>query len=191
MNDDDLDALRAEVDRNTGPARARPLMLLGHALAQRYGGPARAVAPPRRASMTPSVRSTRRTDISRRASSPAACWPPSSGGSSGSGTWRTARPPTTGRGVALLDEAVGFPQLPPMLQLVARVVLGQLLMSRVTRSMQSPDFMMRAMGSGLSAEEKASAGSSSRPPHRRRERASAGFRTSSRSRPTTWPPSTR
>ena len=36
MNDDDLDALRAEVDRHTGPARAQPLTALGQALAQRY-----------------------------------------------------------------------------------------------------------------------------------------------------------
>jgi hypothetical protein len=158
MTDDDLDALRAEVDRQTGPARAKPLTALGQALAQRYwrvGSGSPAAAP----HLDEAIRVLDEAygylepgEYPRGIVASQLGWL--------FGIRHVAHGSSTDdreRGIALLDEALGFPQLPPMLRLLARVVLGQLLMSRVTRSMQSPDFMMRAMGSGLSAEEKASA----------------------------------
>ena len=158
MNDDDLDALRAEVDRHTGPARAQPLTALGQALAQQYWrvGPGSSGAAPH---LDEAIRVFDEAygylEAGEFPRGMLASW---------LGWLLGIRHVAHGspaddreRGIALLDEALGFPQLPPMLQLLARVVLGQLLMSRVTRSMQSPDFMMRAMGSGLSADDRASA----------------------------------
>ena len=158
MNDDDLDALRAEVDRHTGPARAQPLTALGQALAQQYW---------RIGSGTPA--GAHRLDEAIRVFDEAYGYLeagefPRGMLASWLGWLLGIRHVAHGspaddreRGIALLDEALGFPQLPPMLQMLGRVVLGQLLMSRVTRSMQSPDFMMRAMGSGLAVDDRASA----------------------------------
>ena len=158
MNDDGLDALRAAVADHAGPARARPLTELGQALAQRYWqvGPGSPAAQPHLdeaiAVLEEAYGYLEPGEFPR-------------GMQAGMLGWLLGiRHVAHGgpvddreRGIALLDEALGFPQLAPMMALLARVVLGQLLLSRVTRSMQAPDFMMRAMVSGLGTEEKASA----------------------------------
>jgi hypothetical protein len=159
MNDDGLDALRAEVDRHTGPAQTQPLMALGQALAHRYwqAGPGSPVAEPY---LDEAIRALDEAygylepgQYLRGMQAAMLGW------LMGSRHLAHGSPvEDRERGITLLDEALGYPQLPPMLQLLARVVLGQLLISRVTRSMQSPDFAMRAIRSDLSADEKASAG---------------------------------
>jgi hypothetical protein len=158
MNDDGLDALRAAVDRHEGPARAQPLMALGQALAQRYWqvGPGSPAAEPY---LDEAIRVL---DEAYGHLEPGQF--PRGMQASMLGWLHGIRHAAHGgpvadreRGINLLDEALGFPQLPQMLQLLARMILGQLLLSRVTTSMRSGDFMMRALRSGLSGEEKASA----------------------------------
>lgn len=158
MNDDGLDALRAAVERHTRSARTQPLMALGQALANRYwqSGPGRPTAEPY---LDEAIR------VLAEAYGFLEPGQFARGIQAGMLGWLTGiRHVAHGspvadceRGISLLDEALEFPQLPQMLQLLARLVLGQLLLSRVTRSMQSGDFAMRALRSGLSAAERASA----------------------------------
>lgn len=51
-------------------------------------------------------------------------------------------------GITLLEEAIGFPQLPPVMQAVARIILAQLYLSRVAGGLKSPDLMRKAMLAG-------------------------------------------
>jgi hypothetical protein len=158
MNDNDLDRLRAEVGRHTGPARARPLTELGQALAQRYWqvGPGSAAGEPW---LDEAIRALDEAHgYLEPGQFPRGLHGAMLGWLLGTRHVAHAGPVADGeRGVVLLEEALEFPQLPPMLQIMGRIVLGQLLLSRLTRAMQSPDFAMRLMRSGLSVDERAAA----------------------------------
>jgi hypothetical protein len=158
MNDDGLDALRAAVEQCTRAARTQPLTRLGQALANRYWqiGPGSPAAQPYLDEAIQVIGEAyghlESGQIPR-------------GMQAGLLGWLLgARHVAHGspvadreRGIVLLDEALGFPQLPQMLQQLCRLVLGQLLLSRVTAGMRSGDFALQTLRSGLSGEEKASA----------------------------------
>ncbi|MGY1673074.1 hypothetical protein [Geodermatophilus sp. SYSU D00710] len=157
MTDDRLDALRARVAQQTGAARTRLLMELGQELCHRYWqiGPGSPRAEPY---LDEAVTVLDEAHGHLQAGQ----FPrPMAAGMLG---WLLGvRHVVHGgsdddreRGIERLDEALSFISLPPMLQLTFRIVLGQLLVSRVTAGMRSGDFAMRAMRSGLSAEERAS-----------------------------------
>lgn len=158
MNDDGLDALRATVEQCTGTARTQPLTRLGQALASRYWqvGPGSPAAQPYLDEaiqvLGEAYGHLESGQLLRGMQAGLLGWL--------LGTRHVAHgSPVADReqGIVLLDEALGFPRLPPMLQLLCRLVLGQLLLSRVTAGMQSGDFALQALRSGLSGEEKASA----------------------------------
>jgi hypothetical protein len=55
--------------------------------------------------------------------------------------------------IRLLEEALAFPQLPRMAQMVSRLTLGQMLLSRSLHNLRSSEFLLRLVSSGLSGEE--------------------------------------
>lgn len=158
MTDDDLEALRADLARHTGTARTRPLITLGNALAERYWR----VAPGTSAGEPYLNEAIHVIDEAYGYLEPGQFLRGQVASQLG---WLIGnRHAVHGgpeqdreRGIRLLEEALTFPQLPQMLQTLARLVLGQLLLSRAIRSLQSGDSAMRVMRSGLSGEEAADA----------------------------------
>jgi len=61
-------------------------------------------------------------------------------------------------GIRLIEEALGYPNIHPVLGCMGRIVLGQLYLDRVLRSLQSPDLLSTALrGSGMPASARADA----------------------------------
>jgi hypothetical protein len=158
MTDDRLDALRATVARHTGAARTRPLVELEQALADKYWriGPGQPAGKPYLdegiEALDEAYGHLEAGEFLRGQVAGHLGWlfgirNAVHGGSDGDRE----------RGIALLDEALSFPQQPRMMQDMARLILGQLLLGRMMRTMQAPDFAMRAMQSGLPREDVASA----------------------------------
>ncbi len=158
MTDDRLDVLRAAVGRHTGTARGRPLLELGAGLADRYwrvgpGSPAgRPVLDETIQVMSEAYGYFEEGGFLRGQVAAQLGWLLGiRHGAHGGPT------PDAERGIVLLEEALTFPQQPPMAQAIARLALGQLLLSGLLRAMQAGDFAVRLMGSGLSAQERAAA----------------------------------
>jgi hypothetical protein len=55
------------------------------------------------------------------------------------------------RAIELIEDSFTFPNVPPLQVATGRLMLGQLLVERAARPMQSPDAMLRAMTGGLPA----------------------------------------
>jgi hypothetical protein len=158
MTDDSLEVLRANLARHTKKARTRPLVELGQALADRYWR-----VGPRSPEGGPYLdEAIEVTDEAYGHLEPGEFLRGQVAGRLGwligfrhmmHGSPESDRE----RGIDLLEEALTFPQQPQIIQSCVRFTLGQLLLSRVTRTMQSGDFAMRAMRAGLSREEMATA----------------------------------
>jgi hypothetical protein len=156
MSGDSLDALRGNLAQQSGRARARPLLELGQALTERY----RRTGPG-----SPEAQPFLDEAIQVLVEAHGYLEPGGSARSLVAGQlgWLVGTrhivdgSPEHDRdqAISLIDEALGFPQLPQMARIVGLLTLGQLLMGRLMCSMRSSDFVMRAMRSGLSTDEKA------------------------------------
>lgn len=145
MTDDRLDALRAAVAWSTGPDRTRPLVELGQALADRYwraepGSPAgepyldEAIQVMSEAYQQLEPGGLLRGQVAGLLGRLVGIRYVAHGG------------PEHDReqGIDMLEEALTFPQQPQTLQSMARLTLGQLLLTQVTRTLQSGDLATRA-----------------------------------------------
>ena len=153
---DELDALRARLAGLTGPARTRPLIDLSRRLADRYWrtGPGTPAALPYLNETISTLHEAygyfEPGDVNRAQIAVLQGWM--------TGTRYTAHggpEQDLERGIDRLSEAMSFPQLPGQLKLIARVVLGQLLLSRVTRLLQGRDLVRLATTTGVPPEPSA------------------------------------
>jgi hypothetical protein len=150
MTDDRLETLRAQVAKLTGPARTRPLLELGQALADRYwrAGPGTPGALPYlNEAITVQDEAYGYFDPADRWRAQVAS---QRGGLYGARHLAHGSPESDREtGVAQLEEALAFPGLPPAVQVMSRMTLGQLYLVRVTRILQSPDIVAMVTGSGV------------------------------------------
>ena len=157
MDDEKLAALRRNVAGHEKEARARPLLELAAGLADRYWriGPGRPDGAPHLdeaiACLDEAYHLFESGEFLRGQAAALLGWLLGIRHSVHGGTERDRE-----TGIRMLEEALTFPQLPPMIQGTARLILGQLLLARVTGRMQAPDAPMRLMG-GLSPGETADA----------------------------------
>lgn len=153
--DDDLDALRARVARHSGVARGRPLLDLAVALQKRYwevgvGSPgALRFADEAIAALDEAIGYFEEGAFIRGqvAAQLGAFLATRHVGHQSPESDRE-------RGISWLEEALTFPQLPPMQQTLTRLQLGQLL---VQRSLHSGNIVMRLSRNDLTGSEGADA----------------------------------
>jgi hypothetical protein len=153
MRTDGLDGLRSAVAAHDGPGRTRPLVELGHALAERYwrAGPGTPAAQPvldeALAVLGEAYRYFEPDDGMGGQVANLMGWL--------HGIRHIAHGgPVADReaGITLLTASSRFTQLPPFNRAIGRLVLGQLLLSRVTAGMQAGGMAMLAPGSGANAD---------------------------------------
>lgn len=143
MTADRLDELRANVARHEGVAQTRPLMELGQELANTYWriGPGSPAATPvldeAIGVLDEAYGYLNAGDAMRGQVAAMLGWLSGVRHTAHGGSERDRE-----TGIFLLDEALGYPHLPPIPQTVARVILGQLLIGRVTAGMNGASFAM-------------------------------------------------
>ncbi|UQU64293.1 hypothetical protein COUCH_35945 [Couchioplanes caeruleus] len=164
---DSLDAHRAKLARLTGPARTRTLLELGQKLADLYWrqGPGQPAGLPYLSEAIAAIGEAygyfAADDAWRGQVASQLGW------LHGVRFLAHAGPePDRDAGLALLEEALAFPQLSPVLQDMSRIALGQLYLARATRVLQSPQVAAMLIGPGLPPQALADA-----------ERAAGLFRT--------------
>ncbi|HEU4348782.1 MAG TPA: hypothetical protein VFR35_13465 [Actinoplanes sp.] len=156
MGNDDLDALRARLAGLTGPARTRTLLELGQRLADRYWriGPGAREALPYLdegvAVLDEAYGHFEPGAVTRGRVAALLGWLAGTRYSVHFGAEADRE-----TGIRLLEEALTFPQLPPMLLVVDRMILGQLLLGRLTGALGSADHLRKAMRSGVPPAETA------------------------------------
>ena len=144
---DDIDALRANLARHTGPARLRPLTELGQALANQYWrlGPGQPVARPaldEAVDVLAEAHGLLEPGEFLRAQTAALLGWLLGVRNIAHFSAETDRD----RAIELLDEAVAMPSLPAVLQGMVGLVLGQLLITRELTSLQkSPQALMASI----------------------------------------------
>jgi len=156
VTDDAVAAKRAELDRLTGAARTRALLELGRLLSDRYwrAGPGRpAAAPYLDAAVKALDEAYGYLDPGDNLRGQVAAQLGWLLGARHLAHGSADRDQKTA--MHLLEEALAFPQLPPILRSVARIVLGQLYLSVVTKTLQSADLAMTALRSGTAPPEAA------------------------------------
>ncbi|WP_199515176.1 hypothetical protein [Nucisporomicrobium flavum] len=147
---DSLDAHRAKLARLTGPARTRTLLELGQKLADVYWrqGPGQPAGLPYLNEAIAAIGEAygyfASDDAWRGQVASQLGW------LHGVRFLAHAGPePDRDAGVALLEEALAFPQLSPVIQDMSRIALGQLYLARATRVLQSPQIAAMLIGPGL------------------------------------------
>jgi hypothetical protein len=155
---DDVETLRARLLGLSGPARTRTLLELGQQLGSRYWrtGPGQPAALPDLdatiAALDEAYGYLDPGDGLRGQVASNLGWMLATRHLAHGGADRDRE-----TGLHLLEEALAFPQLQPVLQATVRVVLGQLYLSRVTAALKSSGFAMTALQSGQPPAEAADA----------------------------------
>jgi hypothetical protein len=149
VDNEAVDSIRAELTGMSGAARTRPLLRLGQAFTDRYWrtGPGLAAALP---DLNEAIKAFEeacgyfdRRDTFRGIAAAQLGWLLGARHLAHGGSEHDRE-----NGILLLEEALTFSSLPPTLRTMARLVLGQLYLSRLARGMQSTDLIMAAMRSG-------------------------------------------
>lgn len=152
---DDIDRLREELARHSGLARMRPLMALGQALGGRYwrvgigSAAGRPLLDEAIECLTEAHRYLPGGELLRGRAAAML------------GTLVGQRhivyfgsEDDQASGIALLDEALGFPQLPPMQLVLGRLILGHLSLLRSLRRIREPGLMLQVVLTGPTDQER-------------------------------------
>lgn len=149
MSDVGIERLKEQLAGLTGPSRARPLLELGQALAQEYWriGPG---MPATFLTLNEAIGALDEAYGYFDSADPLRGLVASQLGWLRGLRHLAHAPDEQDRdtGIELLEEAIGFAQLPSVMQAIARIALAQLYLSRLAGGTNTPDLMMTAMLSG-------------------------------------------